>query len=200
MSANSEYQIDGRATARHDDAVLMQRLRRRDQGALAEIMNAHWQSLLAYVTGLMRDRAAAEDIAQQALLRLWERNRGWLPNASIRTFLYRVARNLALNEQEARRVRHRLGPELELLSSSPSTPLENLEQEELRSVVNAAVQQLPERRREIFILARLHDLSYKEIAEITGISPQTVANQMSSALTDLRRLLAHFIERPEREG
>ena len=67
--------------------------------------------------------------------------------------------------------------------------LELVEQAEERAAVERAIAALPPRRREIFILVRVHGLSYGEVAEILQISPQTVANQMSAALTTLRRLL-----------
>jgi RNA polymerase sigma-70 factor (ECF subfamily) len=56
--------------------------------------------------------------------------------------------------------------------------------------VESAITALPERRREIFVLSRYHGLSYREIAEVLEISPQTVANQLSAALATLRESLA----------
>jgi len=182
--------LDTRAT----DAALMRRLALRDPGALDEIAREHWLPAVAYVDRLVGSRPAAEDIVQQAMLALWNRTGPWVPNASIRTFLYRVARNLALNERDWQRVRSDAHPTLRFLSVSPITPAEHLERTELRQAVEAAVDRLPARRREAFILARLHDLSYKEIGEIMGTSPQTVANQISAALTFLRQALAAFVE------
>jgi hypothetical protein len=56
--------------------------------------------------------------------------------------------------------------------------------------VNQAIQQLPARRRELFILARFHGMGYRQIADVAGISVQTVANQMSAAITQLTRTLS----------
>ena len=73
------------------------------------------------------------------------------------------------------------------------TPLQTLEEKELRAGLEAALRLLPERRKEVFMLARFQRLTYDEIAALMGISPQTVANQMSAALADLRRhLVAHL--------
>jgi RNA polymerase sigma-70 factor (ECF subfamily) len=60
--------------------------------------------------------------------------------------------------------------------------------------MEAAVLALPERRRTVFLLARFHDLSRGQIAEMMGISPQTVANQLSSALSSLRESLAPLLD------
>jgi len=177
------------------DAGLMRRVARRDPTAMAEIASTHWQPLVEWVTGIVRHRATAEDIAQEALLRLWRREGEWVPNASIRTFLWRIARNLALNERDSSQVRSERAPILRLAADAPAPPLEELERRELRAAVDAAVAVLPPRRRQVFLLARLQGLSYREIAATLGISAQTVANQMSAALTDLRRSLARFIDR-----
>jgi len=58
-----------------------------------------------------------------------------------------------------------------------------------RAAIERAIAQLPARRREIFLLVRVHGLPYREVAELLEISPQTVANQMSAALAQLRQLL-----------
>jgi RNA polymerase sigma-70 factor (ECF subfamily) len=70
-----------------------------------------------------------------------------------------------------------------------TTPLELAERAELREVLIKAVDALPPRRREVFVLARFHGRSYRDIADIMDISPQTVANQVSAAVRDLRRRL-----------
>jgi RNA polymerase sigma-70 factor (ECF subfamily) len=70
-----------------------------------------------------------------------------------------------------------------------TTPLELAERAELREVLTKAVDALPPRRREVFVLARFHGRSYRDIADIMDISPQTVANQVSAAVRDLRRRL-----------
>ena len=78
-----------------------------------------------------------------------------------------------------------------LAEDGPAQPDELLEETLLQEEVAAAIADLPERRREVFVLARFHGLSYQEIADVLGVSQQTVANQMSSALSQLRELLSH---------
>jgi RNA polymerase sigma-70 factor (ECF subfamily) len=83
---------------------------------------------------------------------------------------------------------------LEATASNLETadPSATLEAAELEVAVSQAIQRLPPRRREIFELARFHGRRYHEIAVIAGISVQTVANQMSAAITQLRRSLSRF--------
>ena len=170
----------------------MHRLAENDSSALDEILQEHWRSVVAYAAAIVLSREAAEDIAQETFLRLWRNRSKWEPSAPLRTYVFRVARNLALNEKERGAVRGRASLEVDLAWTRPATPLEELEQKELRIAVESAVAALPPRRREVFVLARVHGLSYQDIATVMGTSAQTVANQMSSALTDLRNALANF--------
>jgi RNA polymerase sigma-70 factor (ECF subfamily) len=181
------------ATNDHD-ADLLRRVGRRDQEALAEIVHAHWRPLVTRLNGLVPDQAVAEDIVQETFVRFWRRESVWTPTAPIGVILFHIARNLALNERSATRVRVDALPRLRLLRETPSTPLDELEHDELQAAVDLAISKLPARRREVFRLVRFDGRSYLEVATIMGTSPQTVANQMSAALTALRRALAPFID------
>ncbi|HEY8469354.1 MAG TPA: sigma-70 family RNA polymerase sigma factor [Longimicrobiales bacterium] len=175
------------------DRALMELALRGDADAFADLVRRYWSPLAAYARRLLGgNREAGEDLAQEAFLRIWNGRLQWRPTGSVRAFLYGLVRNLALNERRSARVRVRAIGRLRAMLRDwyqrPS-PLELVEQAEERAAVERAIAALPPRRREIFILVRVHGLSYGEVAEILEISPQTVANQMSAALTTLRRLL-----------
>jgi len=176
----------------------MARIREGDAAALDSLMTAHWHRLIAYASRFLDSADAAEDVAQETFVRLWERRTTFELSGSVRCYLYQVARNLIRDEGRKGRVRTRwaaTGPHLRPMQADPA---QELEAEDLREAVNRGIQALPARRREVFVLAHFHDLTYRQIAEILHISPQTVANQMSSALADLRRTLAPFLLRPVR--
>jgi RNA polymerase sigma-70 factor, ECF subfamily len=139
----------------------------------------------------------AEDIVQETFVRIWRHRAEWKPSGTVGAYLYRITRNLALNVVRNRRIRQRLaevrGEEL-FRVATPPTADEVFEAELLQEELEAAIASLPERRREIFVLCRYHRLSHREIAQTLGISIQTVANQMRSALADLRRALIHHFE------
>ena len=175
------------------DRALMELALRGDAAAFADLVHRYWSPLAAYARRLLGgNREAGEDLAQEAFLRIWNGRLHWRPTGSVRAFLYGLVRNLALNERRSARVRLRAIARVRAMLRDwyqrPS-PLELVEQAEERAAVERAIAALPPRRREIFILVRVHGLSYGEVAEILQISPQTVANQMSAALTTLRRLL-----------
>jgi RNA polymerase sigma-70 factor, ECF subfamily len=184
--------LDRTTIQRRSDEALMLAIVADQPIALDALLSRYWAPLVrfAYRFGCSKD--AAEDVVQECFVCLWERRKEWQPTGSVRSFLYRVARNLALNESRFRRVRlERRDDVSDATNTAPVTPGERFEESEIRRAVEQAISDLPRRRREIFILARYHNLSYAEIAEALGISPQTVANQMSSALRTLRKSLGH---------
>jgi RNA polymerase sigma factor (sigma-70 family) len=83
-----------------------------------------------------------------------------------------------------------------LLRRSVPTPADILDERELRTVVRRVIRQMPERRREAFALIRFGGLSYGEAAAIMGTSEQTVANQVSRAMADIRSAIEPTSDAP----
>jgi len=173
----------------------MERIHSGDSSALHQVLDRYWTPLVSYARRLVADGDTAEDIVQETMLRLWNQRAEWTPTQQLQGFLYRITRNLALNEQKRSRLRSGwVTRSAQEPVDAPSTPLELVEMAQLRATLDQAIDALPPKRREVFILARYHGHSYREIAEIMGISPQTVANQMSAALNDLREILRPQID------
>ncbi|MDQ6828680.1 MAG: sigma-70 family RNA polymerase sigma factor [Gemmatimonadota bacterium] len=184
-----------RDTDATDDVALVERLRRGDESALDVLLLRFWAPLVAYAERLADTRDAAEDIAQRTFYRVWERRADWRPAGSLRGLLYRVAHNLAVSERRAGQALERAARVHVDRVPHVRTPLDAVEERQLRARLERAIQALPERRRQVFVLRCQHDLSYKEIAQVMGTSTQTVANQLSHALSTLRVTLAHLPER-----
>lgn len=185
--------------APRDEAELARRLAAGDPSALTEISAWLWEPIAAYAYRLLEDRDAAMDVAQESCLRLWDR-RGRDPPQCIRAYLFRTARNLALDQLKTRRTRigllrhHASGR-----PRGPAWPDEALQCNRVATEVQRAIQELPERRREVFSLTYLQGLSYGEVAEILAISPKTVQNHMTSALAQLRDTLRPLLEERREE-
>ena len=180
-----------------DDGDITSRLVRGDSSALALALDTYWNALNRYALRLVGDRDAANDMAQEAFVRLWE-GRAALRSASIGSYLYRVVHNLSVDELRKRAVRGRWLVRLEatVFARSAAGPAEELDRRELGTAIDGALNTLPPRRREVFILAYVHSLSYHEIAEIVGISPATVKNHIAVALAGLRQELRKTLTLP----
>jgi RNA polymerase sigma-70 factor (ECF subfamily) len=167
------------------DRALLQRIQGGDESALQELLLRYWESVVRVASQFLGSWDAAEDVAQETFIRLWERRQDWGLEGSVRGLLFRIARNAAIDAHRKRSADERASARApEPVPSQP--PDEVTAQRELEAVINRALEALPERRREVFILVRHHGLSYKEAAEALELSPQTVANHMSLALADLR--------------
>lgn len=167
----------------------LDRISKGDRAAFHALVHASWGPLVRYCRRIAPSEDAAQDAAQEALVRLWEHRESW-GAGSARAVLFRIARNVALDERRRDAVRSREAFALPGASGGPPTPEDELRASGLRDRFAEALESLPERRREVFELVRRQGLSYREVSSVMGVSIQTVANQMSLAMRDLRSLLA----------
>lgn len=174
------------------DESLMRSLADGEAQALDQLMDRHWEVVLDYAVRLTTCGDSAQDLAQEAFIDLWKGRSGWDSGSQPRSILLRMIRNRSLNMRRWRDVRTRLEPEVkqsEMRRRVPS-PVQDFAARQTERRFRRALNALSSRRREVFTLARFQGLSYHEIAEVLGTSRQTVANQMSAALAELRGALS----------
>lgn len=184
---------DERRSADTEEAELMVRVRWGDAAAFDRLVEKFWDRTFQYAWHLAGDRDWACDLAQESFARLWQKRGEWKPTGSVAVWLLRTTRNLVVSEQRKWTIRNRwtrLAPAED--SRRPRTPLQEVEDGELREAMQRAIRDLSPRRREAFTLFHLQDLSYREIAEIMEVRPQTVANYLQAAVADLRAALMSF--------
>ncbi|MBL8562487.1 MAG: RNA polymerase sigma factor [Gemmobacter sp.] len=148
--------------------------------------------LLSYVYRLLRDRAEAEDVVQEALLRLWRMAPAWRPGeARVTTWLYRVATNLVTDRQRARQRRRvaALEDAPEPADSAPGAVAQLIEADRM-AALEAALACLPERQRQAVILRHLEGLSNPEIATILEIGVEAVESLTARGKRALAAALA----------
>lgn len=177
--------------AEDSDRQVMFRVAAGDRRAFQELLDRYWLRMVLYAQSMLLSRDVAEDVVQSVFVRLWEVSRTGTPVGTVSGYLYRATRNAALNEMRDTRLRSLREGEASSDAHHP-VPASVVEGLHVRQEVGRAIEALPERRREIFVLSRFHGFSHRQIAEAMGISPQTVSNQMSSALDQLRDSLSHL--------
>lgn len=166
------------------------RLRRSDMSAFDELFRCVYEPLLRYARGILDDTEAAEDLVQEALLKLWEVRATLDPQRSLKALLYRMVRNLAFNrrrDQQNREAKHVL-----MQAELPKTgnpPDRSADASLLGSKLRAWIAMLPDRQREALLLSRYEGLSHEEIAKVMGVSPRTVNNHVVKALKYIRHQL-----------
>jgi RNA polymerase sigma-19 factor, ECF subfamily len=176
-----------------DDRELLSRLVGGDRSAFDSIFRNHYAQCVGFAQGLLRDRSAAEDVAQEVMLELWRRRADLAIHESLRAYLLRATRNRALNQLRHANVQRRAEPHLAGEEAVSATGASELVADELRDAIVAAVAELPPGCREVFQLSRNQGLRYAEIASTLGISVKTVESQMGKALKHLRNRLASWL-------
>lgn len=176
-----------------DDRALLERLKSGDQAAFDSIFRTHYAHLVAFAQSMLRDRAAAEDVAQEVMLELWRRREAIAISESLRAYLLRATRNRSLNQLRHANVAKRAEPQLVVEESVNAPGASQVIAGELRAALAAAVAELPPACREVFELSRGQGLRYAEIASTLGISVKTVESQMGKALRHLRTRLAAWL-------
>ena len=170
------------------DAALMSRLAGGDMEALGDLVRRHQDRVLSLSYRVLNDWHAAEDVAQEAFLRVHRAAKSYKPTAKFTTWLYRIVVNLCLDAQR-RQTRQTAPLEYAALEVEADTDRDPAERKELVKLVKVAVGKLPERQRMALVLHRYQGLSHGEIAEVTGWTGSAVESLLVRAYANLREKL-----------
>jgi len=159
------------------------------QKALKMLFESFYENLCSHVFALLRNKNASEDIVQDVLLEIWKKRDEININISLEAYLKRACRNKALNYIRSNKILFEDVELAETIESNYSDPQEMIEIQNLQDIINKGIDKLPEKCRIVFLLSRMENLSYNEIAEKLDISIKTVENQISKALKILREFV-----------
>ncbi|HEY9259314.1 RNA polymerase sigma-70 factor [Chitinophaga sp.] len=152
------------------------------------LIRVHAPVLYKYAEGLIFDSAAAEDIVEDVFVRLWQKHTVFDDLDEVKKFLYVAVRNACLNFKRDKE-RERKKFEIFTSMSAEDIGIDEIIYAELMADVRKAIDGLPPKMREVFILGYINQLSNYEIAAQLGLSYQTVRNQKTKALTIIRGML-----------
>jgi len=172
------------------DQLLLLQLKSSGESAMDFLFKTHYEGLCRTAFRILADRAAAEDIVQEVFLEIW-RNRAKLQlSGSFGAYLHRATVNRSLNYLRDRKMIVTDADESDGdLPAAAEGAVFEFERLELQEAIERAIDALPTRCRQVFMLNRFEEMSAKEIASVLGISIKTVENQMTKALKMLRLLL-----------
>jgi len=169
-------------SARSDEDLLLA-AGRGDGAAFQTLVSRYADELLGFFRRRSGDEAA-EDLLQETLLRLHKAAPRFVPQATFRTYLYTIARNLALNFRRDARPSVALKPETS--AGTPEELPDPLESAERAARVRRAVESLSDPLRDVVLLRHYQGLSFREIADVLRIPEGTAMRRMSDALLRLR--------------
>ncbi len=161
------------------------------------LVRLHQRRIYRLLLAMLRDAEAADTLTQECFLRAYQKRGSFRGEASVATWLVRIALNLARDHQKSRRQRfwsRLLGSgdpgaaaaAAEVPDGRASPERELLAREEAASVARA-VESLPPRQREVFLLRYVEEMSLEEIAQATGLETGTVKSHLSRAVTTVRQ-------------
>ncbi|NIL94851.1 MAG: RNA polymerase sigma factor [Woeseiaceae bacterium] len=170
-----------------DDSALMLRYRDGDVAAFEALYRRHNDALYRYLLRLCQHQHTAEDVFQEAWGKIVKARETYRPTAKFTTFLYRVAHNCFIDHVR-RNKRHTAKVALEPDSQpSPSDlPETEVERALARRRLDAALKDLPDEQRDVFLLREEAGLSLDEIAAVTDSNRETAKSRLRYAVNKLR--------------
>jgi RNA polymerase sigma-70 factor, ECF subfamily len=184
------------------DAGLMLRVGRDDMEAFAELVGRHQRQVTALAYRYLGNAAEAEDLAQEAFLRVFRFRARYEPRAKFSTWLHRIVVNVCLNTIRARKSRP-LAPRGGGLDGDAAVPERadhdaphpgaRLEQQEMAEHVKRAVDSLPESQRLAILMNKYQDMSYQEIGDAMGLTTMAVKSLLTRARVNIRNKLTPYL-------
>jgi RNA polymerase sigma-70 factor, ECF subfamily len=190
---------------RDPDVRLMIRVRDDEPGAFEEMVEAYQHRLVTVLHHLVGNGAEAEDLAQEAFLRVYRARKKYRARSRFSTWLFTIANNLALNSLRGKQRRATVSlpnsdsgplgprPAEQLVRDHGPAPSQRLQHVELALRVQQALEGLNERQRTAVVLNKFEDMNYAEIAEVMNLSTKAVKSLLNRARANLRVALADYI-------
>lgn len=187
---------------RSDDELMMA-YQKGDLSAFEALLKRYEKGLYHFSLRLLDNRMLAEDVTQEAFVRVIKASSRYKASTSFRNYLYRIARNLCLDILRKRTSEgHRetgdgsgSGEILDAVPDNSPGPESLADTRQVRMALHQALSNLPPEQREVFLLKEVRDMKLQDVATVTGTKLNTVKSRLRYALLNLREQLS-----PEGEG
>ena len=187
------------------DVQLMLDVKAGDDTSFELLLRKYRTPLVSFLYRMVRDQAAAEDLAQEVFLRVYRARKKYAPSAKFTTWLFRIATNLALNALRDGRFRQMEvsldqpgedeRPAMDLPDHRPGVEQELMARDRA-AVIRRAIQALPEKQRAAVLLHKYHELDYDDIARVLECSQSALKSLLFRAYETLRVQLAPLVTPP----
>ena len=177
-----------------EDFFLLAQVRQGDSRSFDILFQRYWESLYAAAYNRLNDRAEAQEVVQSLFVSLWQRREQLKVDTSLKAYLFASLRYTILDHIRAQTVREKYVQSIcQRVDSSNNATAEIIAYRELKDSIHQGIDALPQRCGLVFRLRRLEQYSVKEIAQLLGISPKTVENQLTKATKALRLHLREYV-------
>ena len=188
-----------------EDVQLMLKFKTGDNSSFEAILEKYHSPLINFFYRFVGDKIEAEDLAQEAFLRIYRSRHNYKPKAKLSTWIYCIAKNIALNELR-RRATHRAASleetidaedseiKIQFADTTQNLPSQELEKKELENIIKKAIDSLPIHQKTAIILRRFEEFSYEEIAQIMKCSISAVKSLLNRAKENLKEKLKPYLK------
>lgn len=150
-----------------------------------QLFDHYFDAVRSYLYYRAGDQELATDIAQDAFMRLWEKQVDYHPKETV-GLLYKMASDLFVSRYRRQRLELDYKKKITFQYNDDDSPEEQMQYHELKENYERALAQLPEKQRVVFLMSRVDELKYYEIAERLGVSVKAVEKRMKNALSMLK--------------
>jgi len=182
-----------------EEKVLISGLKKRDKDSFEKLVNLYKDRIYNITIGLIQNVEDAEDLTQEVFVEVFDSISDFREDASLNTWLYRIAVNksLELIRKRSRKKRFRFMTSIfaetkEMQIPDFEHPGVKLENKERAAILFKAISKLPETQRTAFTLSKIEDFSYKEISEMMKVSIASVESLLFRAKANLKKYLENY--------
>lgn len=169
--------------------ISFKKIKEGDRGTFEKLFRQYYEGLHRFIWGYVQSKAVAEELVQDVFLSIWENREQITIRHSVKAYLFKMARNKSIDWLRRNEVEQKWKEEESAHLKSRHVPdaSKRLHDKRILKEVKQAIKSMPRRRREVFMLSRYEQMTYKEIAKTLDISVSTVETHMSRALDMLRK-------------
>jgi RNA polymerase sigma-70 factor (ECF subfamily) len=176
--------------------ISLEGIQKGDVKAYQFVFNELYEKLCKYAFLYVDDEAIAKDLVQELFVKLWERRQSLQIKTSLQSYLFSSTKNICLNHIRDNKGTERFDDmliQIEEETAQEMSGFEDMDNAYYLEQINLAINSLPLKCKEIFLMSRKSKLTYAQIAEELNISKKTVENQMGIALKKLKDKLSPIL-------
>jgi len=178
------------------DEELMERVQHRDQEAFTRLLDRHLVGLQRFLLRMTGNAADADEVSQEAFLRIWSHAGRWQPDrVKFTTWLYRIARNLAIDRH--RKNRETTDDDLTMIVDDSLDAAHAIDADRRQRLLRGAVAQLPERQRTALVLCHFDGMSNQDAAAVLEVTVEALESLLSRARRTLKTTLRPLLDHQE---
>ena len=174
------------------DEIIWGKIRQKDIKAFEGYYNKHYKAFYLMACKYLKDSTLAEEVVNDVFMKIWEDSEKITIQISLKSYLYKAIINRSINLLQKIKKEAPLRTDLNLVHDE-GYELKQMEENELKIKLYAAIDQLPEQCKKVFEMSRFEELKQQEIADKLGISIKTVKNHITHALKEISKSVGYFM-------